>query len=330
MDHFLTIPINENGLITDPRMDAELQDAAALPFSFTDVFIYSHGWWSTAEDAAGEYNAFSLGVAASVAGAAAAGGGSAANLPAALAMGIHWPSMLSEDQNSVANFFEAASFYSMQMRADDVGEHGGYALLRMFLEARQTANAAGSAAAGPVRFHLIGHSFGCRVVCSALQTLCQDAATLSLARQSGASFDAILIQAATDADSLNPGGLYGEILAEIPNFRLLVTTSARDLALSQWYPAAQRLAHLFGAPVIALGASGPQGAAAVDVDGRIAIGRNSVPAAAGNFVVADLTPLHDAYRQEWIDAGNAGNWGGQHSDIFHTEIYALLAQFIAG
>lgn len=331
MDHFLTIPINENGIITDSRIDAELQSAAAPPFGFTDVFIYSHGWWNTAADAAGEYNAFSLGVAASVAGAVPAGGGGAAALsPAALAMGIHWPSMLSEDQESVANFFEAASFYSMQMRADDVGEHGGYALLRLFLEGRQQAAAGAGADKPAVRFHLIGHSFGCRVVCAALQAMAQDDALVSLARESGASFDAILIQAATDADSLNSGGLYGGVLQQIPNLRVLITTSARDLALGQWYPAAQRLAHLFGAPVSALGAAGPQGDLADRIDARIAIGRNSVPDPAGDFVVADLTPLHDGYRQEWIDAGNAGNWGGQHSDIFHAEIYELLARFIAG
>lgn len=313
MNHFLTIPIDENGIITDGRIGADLETAAQNPFDFTDVFLYSHGWWNSAADAAGEYNAFSLGVARMLALA-----GNAAAAPA-LAMGIHWPSMLSEDQDSVANFFEAASFYSMQMRADAVGEHGGYALLRLFLEAR-------SSGAGPVRFHWIGHSFGCRVVCSALQALAEDAATLELAAD--CRFDAILLQAATDADSLNAGQLYGDVLARIPNLRLLVTTSQRDLALHQWYPLAQRLAHLFSPEIDALGATGPQGDSANDVDGRIAIGKGAVPGAMGDFVIADLTPLHDAYLQDWIDAGNAGNWGGQHSDIFHDEIYALVTQFI--
>jgi len=59
------------------------------------------------------------------------------------------------------------------------------------------------------------------------------------------------------------------------------------------------------------------------------LNKGAVAIPAGDFVLADLTPLHDAYLQDWINAGNAGNWGGQHSDIFHDELYQLLARFIS-
>jgi hypothetical protein len=42
MSHFLTIPINENGIILDQRFRDELQTAATDPFGFTDVFLYGY------------------------------------------------------------------------------------------------------------------------------------------------------------------------------------------------------------------------------------------------------------------------------------------------
>jgi hypothetical protein len=42
--------------------------------------------------------------------------------------------MMSEDQQSVANFLEATSFFTMQQRADSVGRHAGYSLLRLMVE----------------------------------------------------------------------------------------------------------------------------------------------------------------------------------------------------
>src|SRR5436305_15018960 len=72
-----------------------------------------------------------------------------------LSIGLHWPSMLSENQLDLRNYLQALSFYSMEKRADAVGENAGYALLQFVLAAR--------AAAAPLRLHLLGHSFGCKV-----------------------------------------------------------------------------------------------------------------------------------------------------------------------
>ena len=319
MSHFLTIPINENGIIVDENINLEIQIAAVAPFKFTDVFIYSHGWWNTATRAVSEYNIFSIGFSKSLQNAIATAPGQFPRITAgfsALAIGLHWPSMISEDQDSVSNFIEATSFFTMEHRADAVGENAGYSLLRLLIEARLGQP--------PLRFHLIGHSFGCRVLCSALQAVAKDSVTLAAAKGIGAEFNVALLQAATDSDSLAAGRFYDDVLTKIPNLRLLVTTSQNDTALGTWYPAAQRLAHLFSDPVPALGSAGPTGALVVPVSSRISVLASPVPQPMGDFTVADLTPLHNAHATAW---GTLGGWGGQHSDINLPEIYELLVRF---
>src|SRR3981081_698893 len=155
MSHFLTIPINENDIILDQRFKEELQTAATDPFGFTDVFLYSHGWWNTASSASAEYNIFSLGFAKALQGLMCSSPAQWPKMRAAfqpLALAMPWPSMLSENQDSVANFLEATSFFTMQQRADSVGRHAGYSLLRLMIE--------GQKAGQDLSFNFISHSFG--------------------------------------------------------------------------------------------------------------------------------------------------------------------------
>lgn len=315
MSHFLTIPINENGIIIDENIDTELQTAAAAPFAFTDVFIYSHGWWNTASSAVSEYNIFSLGFAKTFQGLVASNPASCPKLSgpfSPLALGIHWPSMLSEEQNSVANFLEATSFFTMQQRADSVGRHAGYSLLRLLVEARR---------ATPLRFNLIGHSFGCRVVLSALEGIAEDPALLAAAND--CVFNVVLLQAAADTDSLVAGQLYGCVQKAIRRLRMLVTVSANDTALGTWYPRAQELAHLFSGPTKAMGSAGPTGELAIPVGETFPVSNTSIPSFTKPLGVADLTPLH-----QWHKAVYGSNgWGGQHSDINLPQVYELLARF---
>jgi hypothetical protein len=317
MSHFLTIPINENGIILDQRFKDELQTAATDPFGFTDVFLYSHGWWNTASSASAEYNIFSLGFAKALQGLVCASPAQWPKIGAAfspLALAIHWPSMLSEDQDSVVNFLEATSFFTMQQRADSVGRHAGYSLLRLMIE-RQTAG-------HPYRFNLIGHSFGCRVLCSALQALAEDPEMVG--RMAGNEFNVALLQAAADTDSLAPGQLYGQVQRCIPKLRMLITTSANDTALGKWYPETQRIAHLFSGSVEAMGSKGPTGNLTVAVDQRFDLTSAIVPTFTERMGVANLTPLHQSTAAAY---GAAGNWGGQHSDINLPQIYDMLARF---
>ena len=105
---------------------------------------------------------------------------------------------------------------------------------------------------------------------------------------------------------------------------------AGDRALGTLYPAAHRLAHLFGNVQPALGSSGPAVGVAAQFGGSkaIPVGPNFEPGAvglpAGRLIVADLSPLHAAHPE------NNDSHSGHHSDIFHTEIYKLLAAFFFG
>src|SRR5262249_10822145 len=156
-----------------------------------------HGWWNAASNAASEYNIFSIGFAQVLQSLVLRSPDQVPKFGGAfspLALAVHWPSMLSDDQSSVVNFLEATSFFTMEHRADDVGQHAGYSLLRLLIEAR--------AGKQPLRFNLIGHSFGCRVLCSALEALADDDATLGAAKAMNAVFNVVLLQAAADTDSL--------------------------------------------------------------------------------------------------------------------------------
>jgi hypothetical protein len=321
MAHVLMIPMQENGVITDAaNVAAEIADAVKAPFAFTDVFIYSHGWWTDADDAMCNYNLFSIGLSKQIRTLIGKAPNPLAQITAAytpLGLGLHWPSTLSEDQTSVLNVAEATSFFSMEYRADDVGETGVYALLCLLIDGRDGG--------APLRFHFLGHSFGCRVVCSALQKLSADAGRMNKIGAAGHSFNVALIQAATDSDSLVAGKLYGGVLGAFPTLRLMVTKSRNDAALGTWYPRAQFLAHINQGETPAMGSTGPTGNMARGVTNQIVVLDGIEVPALGNFVVADLTALHNEHAAAY---GNKGGWGGQHSDIYLGPIYDVVARFL--
>lgn len=311
MSQFLLFPTNENGLILDQDLRSELLLLANPPFVYNDFFIYSHGWWTDASRAMSEYNRFSVEFTRLVRTQAGPGA------RPALGVGIHWPSMLSEDTDSIANYLEAISFYTMEKRADSVGEHGGFTLLQTLLTQLATRNDA-------FRIHLIGHSFGCKVVCSTLQEIAATDQTVA----SKALINVVLLQAAFDNNAFDAGECYGSILNKFVNIRLLISKSTKDKALQEAYPKAHRLANLFGTVNPALGAVGPnaslQGkfndsAATVSVD--VGFRADSVPKGK-RLLVADLSPLHTNDRYE------ADEFSGHHSDIFQTEVYSLLYGFL--
>src|SRR6516162_1686688 len=194
MSHHFIIPTNENGLILDQGVDNNVTVAMSPVFGFNDVFIYSHGWWTDANRAMEGYNRFTVEFSSFFRGRP-----KWATLPT-FNVGVHWPSTLSEDQFSLENYFQALSFYTMEKRADTIGGNAVYALLRLVLAARP-------AGAGPLRVHLLGHSFGCKVVSSALQRLMADGPpTLG-----GVTFDLVLLQGACDNDEFDAGNDYAAI-----------------------------------------------------------------------------------------------------------------------
>ena len=152
MPHFITVPINENGIIFDADMNGVVAEAIAFdPFEFTDVYVYSHGWSNDAARALDEYNRFSVDLHRQMIILGKTLPPPFARPPGdSLGIGIHWPSQITEDPNSVLNDAQLLTFYTMEHRAEQVGQNAVYSMLRLMIEARDgTPN--------PLRFFLLGH-----------------------------------------------------------------------------------------------------------------------------------------------------------------------------
>lgn len=331
MSHFFVVATNENGVITDKYLSDDLGAALKQPFAFSDVFIYSHGWWNTPNRANQDYNRFTIEFSQAI--HALAGAAPSTKLPkSSLGIGIYWPSMLTADPDSFFNNFQAASFYTMEKRADAVGEHAGYALLKSI----GAAVAATAKSPTLTRLHLIGHSFGCKVVANALQWLTEDRRDkFALEGLNRLELNLVLIQAALDEDHLEKGDEYGDIAAKYGNLRTLVTTSAEDRALQEWYPAAQ------SAKIVtlldernALGAVGPTPKVAKQFGGRKDLTvdanfkRSTVSKLTDRLIVADLTPLHTDTELLKLVKAEKDQFSGHHSTIFLPQLYDLIAGFL--
>jgi hypothetical protein len=322
MSHYITLPIDPNGVIDpDEQIEDIITRSMSLPFGTTDVFIYSHGWWTDADSALKEYNIATTDFIYLIRQA-----GIHIQNPAMypFLIGVHWPSAIEQAPNGIAQLLDPLTFYTMQQRADDVGEEGVYAVLRLVLNnCRAGAN---------VRITMFGHSFGCKVVCAALQKL----VTSNIPLPANVSFAIVLLQAAFSTTRLDKGESYGDVVPALGNrLRVLISRSDVDFALRDAYPLAQVI-DIFSKPrgaITALGFTGPSAATLqsfqsplqIDVKwGDQFLGQSGIrqPPA---LVVANLTPLH-------TDNQNTYNGGaaGHHSDIFRDEIYSLMGWFLFG
>ncbi|HEX3670250.1 MAG TPA: hypothetical protein VHT92_00965 [Candidatus Cybelea sp.] len=327
MSHYINVPVNENGILFDPGMTNVVNEAMAVaPFGFDDVFIYSHGWSTTAVGMMDSYNRFSVELASTILTFQGASG--FPSPPRAnLGIGIHWPSEITEDPNSPLSAFQLLTFYTMEHRADVVGRNAVYAMLRLLLSARISTGV-------PLRIFMLGHSFGCKVVCAALQDMQTDVVGKTIVIPPDTQFRVVLMEPATDENNLESGDIYGSV-CQIPNLRILITKSQQDLALRDWYVAAGRLTNLFN-PRQALGFAGPS-QATVDLFGgadAFSLAANFTPTSMFGFknrlVVVDLSAIHAARVASgaWPGNGPGGGLSGQHSDIFFSEIYCMVSGFL--
>jgi hypothetical protein len=322
MSHYITIPIDPNGVIDpDEQIDDIINTTMSDDFGTTDVFVYSHGWWTTADSALKQYNIATTDFIAMLHRSA-----KILARPALVPflVGIHWPSTWEDDPVAFQNNFEAASFYTMQKRADDIGEEGLYTILRLIYQASPVGK--------KLRINFLGHSFGCKVICSALEKL----AVNNIEPPPDHLFNVILLQAAFGTNRLDPGDTYGSILpAYGPLLRLLITKSAKDEALVKFFPIANSVMNFFeGEPLTALGASGPspstlaafknQELVQVEYGSKLLETKPS-PTLDPILVIGDLTPVHSDPKNTYN-----GGWGGHHSDIFRPEIYDLMGWFLFG
>lgn len=325
MDHFVNIPVDHTGLIPDPRMAQIVGEAMGSPFAFTDVFLYSHGWWTSPTDAMTDYSRFSIEFTKTISVI------EPAVIPLApkssFAIGIYWPSTLSADPHEFINLFEPITFYQMEKRSDEVGQNAVFALLQLMYQAREQTGS-------NFRLTLIGHSFGCRVLCRALQRLVHEICK-PCTRQSYLQFIAkmpinlVLLQPAFESTDLEKGDDYGDVRA-LPNLRILVTRSDLDLALKNLYPLAEHINLLSLRPGTrqALGYAGPTATSIKDwnaksmmlMPGYVPSSERLMPSLA-RMLVADLTAVH---RESSFPASALK---GHHSDIFLPELYRLIAKF---
>jgi hypothetical protein len=343
MSHFVVFPLTEDGTFYNPALVGQaLDDAMSRNFSFENVFIYSHGWSTTGNDAMAEYGQYTVGFSKNLLGILNN------NVPNSFGIGIHWPSTLSEDKVSVTSAFQALSFYQMGSRANQVGANGVFEMLRRMLRARQA-----NGDAQPFKnLTLTGHSFGCRVVCRALQTLYQDMKKAgTLANNVYTRFveeteiRVVLLQAAFDQNELDIGGKY-DALSNFPKLKILVTISDEDTALNNAYPNAEKLSNiahlnLNDIPVSALGAGlsvdpkgGPTQGTATQYEAmpvlpvHVGFKHSDVPKLEqARMLVADLTSLHGTRHNSGAYAGWSAS-SGSHSDISNQEIYNLITGFI--
>ncbi len=343
MSHYLIIPINENGIIIDVDMNRVVAEAMAIsPFNFRDIYLYSHGWSNDGARAMDEYNLFTVEFAKYTALLDALEPPLFVTKPLdSLGVGIHWPSEITEDPDSDLNKLQLLTFYTMEHRADSVGSNAVYSLLRLMINSRVGQGAA-------PHFYLLGHSFGCKVMLSALQDLQVDIANGTIHMPGGTTFNLVLLEPATDCDNLEPNDIYGKV-PSLEGLRVLITMSKCDTALVTWFHLAGALANVVHRPLQvpgqlldragppqALGAVGPSSNTITAFGGpdqfaQITVNPGFVATQLFRFnqrlIVADLSPLHQ-YRanQKLYDGGFAGS----HSDINNPEVYHLVAAFLYG
>lgn len=327
MDHFVNIPVDHTGLIPDPRMAQIVGEAMTAPFAFTDVFLYSHGWWTSPTDAMTDYSRFSVEFMRTISII------EPQVIPLApkssFAIGVYWPSTLSADPHEFINLFEPLTFYQMEKRSDDVGQNAVFALLQLMYQTREQSGLGSN-----FRLTLIGHSFGCRVLCRALQRLVHEICKPTT-RGSYREFIAkmpinlVLIQPAFESTDLQKGDDYGDVRA-LPNLRILSTRSDLDLALKNLYPLAEHINILSLRPGTrqALGYAGPTAISIKDWNAKfMTLMPGFVPSIdqlmspPTRMLVADLTAIH---RESSFPASALK---GHHSDIFLPELYRLIAKF---
>ena len=324
MSHFITVPINTSGVITDSFFADEMATACSPEFGTTDVLLYSHGWWTDADSAMCFYNRFSTGFSDQVLKILKSVPADLPNRPAqAFGIGLHWPSVFTENPGSILDKVEVLSYYTMEKRADIVGQNALYTMLRHAIEINQGRQQ-------PLRFHMLGHSFGCKVVSAALQQIAleKDQGEIQQALQ----INVILLQAAFKNNSFEAGEDYDKIPGTELGARVLVTKSELDTANGTQFPLAQSI-NVFAPDHdrIALGYAGPT-AAARELFGSsqdITINPGFTHSdfnSNSRLICADLTPVHKRNEDQKIYVGDS--FGGHHSDINFAELYELIAAFL--
>ena len=213
--------------------------------------------------------------------------------------------------NGAKDVLRITSYFVMKARAGDVGSKGLGPLLAELHKAD---------AAPATRVHLVGHSFGGRLVAFAL------AGIPSAAASPVASL--VLVQAAFSHFSFsgardNPFGVAGALrdVADRVHGPLVATFSEHDWAVGQWYPRASALARQDNQanPQVSrwggLGAGGFQAVSPFDRRDLLTQG-SDYAFSTGHFYGVDGSTVIDDFQQS--------AFAGAHSDIRKEEVAWLI------
>ena len=160
---YVTVPIDENGIVRFIPPVNYLR-VTHDPFRFSDVSVYSHGWWTNAAQAMTDYNHFVVDLTRCLLQIAPAPPSDLALPRSSFPIALHWPSMISETQ-VLLRMLRNSRPSSQWGSARHCGQHGVSSLVRMLYNDWNPPTSDMK-----LRLNLIGHSFGCRVVCSGLAT----------------------------------------------------------------------------------------------------------------------------------------------------------------
>jgi hypothetical protein len=208
-----------------------------------------------------------------------------------------------------ASMLQALSFWTMKRRAGDVGEHLGREVLGPLWNSLPSPRP---------RLHLIGHSFGAKLVTSAvLGGVTPESLTLLLGAFSAFSF-------APEVPGFDRPGFYHPVLADgRVRGRIAVLHSAHDRALGVLYP---RLGSQVDRDVPADGL-GHHGARGVARSALGAIGARGVGAPGLSLMEAQAIGLP---QRSIVNIDGSGvvkaeaPFVGAHHDIHHPEIATLV------
>jgi pimeloyl-ACP methyl ester carboxylesterase len=290
---YFEIEAGSEGSLVDLNQPGFITAFLSIP-PVKHLFVIAHGWNSTAAVARDLYQRFFTEFCETLAGHSAA-----SVTPGQCAVvGVIWPS--EQFTAEILEPLNLATYYRMKNRAGLVGRLAVAATLDQVRRATPS-----------IRIHLVGHSFGCRVISAAALAAAEpvDSMTLLQAAFSQNSFS-------PDYDASHQAGYFRPVVTDHKcRGPMMVTHSVHDHAVGVAYSIASRIARQNGSGLESI------------VDPYAGLGHNGArhtPEATDG----DLLPAGSAYklRSGGIFNLNADGVIFAHDDVVKPEtVWALLA-----
>lgn len=188
---FKAIEFDKGGQYKYPNQLSEIQKRiASQEADITDLIVFTHGWNKSPESAEIDYRRFICRLHNEIDLVI----GESKRKDGLLIVGVFWPSTIT-NRPKEPYLLKPISYYNIRSRADSIAEEGLSAFFDTLGESIRKKS--GIARAGDTiapRIHLIGHSFGGRMVVGALEALNNDKSSSEIGR---------LVEFLTSAELLN-------------------------------------------------------------------------------------------------------------------------------